>query len=251
VTPEPAPRADRFLRSPVDVSILGVQTLYIARELVIPFGSSVTRVVDSVSRAIRSRHAEEMTLELEGIALALFEQRSFAVVTVEEIAAEAGISPRTFYRHFSVKEDVVQVRIDQRAKKLEAALTQRPPEEPPMHSLREALVEVAQTEDDRLLRRWMTVIESSPVLIRVALGGIHLKVNAVMADYFAARLSEPSLEDLVPAMLASAAGGVLLTVHARWFLEGGSLADRIAEAFAVLEAVVAADAVASPQAQSD
>jgi TetR/AcrR family transcriptional regulator, regulator of mycofactocin system len=211
------------------------------------FGSSVTWVVESVSQAVRSRHAEQMMLELEGIALALFEERGFAVVTVEEIAAEGGISPRTFYRHFSVKEDVVQVRIDQRAKKLQIALGESSMEEPPMHALRDALVEVAQTEDDRLLRQWMTVIESSPVLIRAALGGIHLKVNAVMAHHFATRLSGQSAEDLVPTMLASAAGGVLLTVHARWFLEGGSLADRIAEAFDVLQAIVEAEAVTGRQ----
>jgi AcrR family transcriptional regulator len=71
-----------------------------------------------------------MVQTLESVALRLFEQRGFGVVTVEEIAVEAKISPRTFYRYFPTKEDVLQVGIDRRSEALRSALSARPDDEP-------------------------------------------------------------------------------------------------------------------------
>ena len=44
---------------------------------------------------------------LQRCALELFAERGFDAVTVEEVAAAAGVSHMTFYRHFPTKESVV------------------------------------------------------------------------------------------------------------------------------------------------
>src|SRR6202035_1631067 len=93
----------------------------------------------SLSLQLRAKRSEMMVSELEAVALRLFDQRGFANVTVEEIASEAPISVRTFYRYFAGKEDVLQLRIVRRSEVLRDALVARPVDESPLGSLRIAL----------------------------------------------------------------------------------------------------------------
>ncbi len=56
---------------------------------------------------LRDRRRRETTLEICVAALDLFEQKGVARTTVDEIAARAGVSPRTFFRLAGSKEDAV------------------------------------------------------------------------------------------------------------------------------------------------
>src|SRR4029077_11743334 len=129
--------------------------------------------------------------------------------------SQAHISARTFYRYFPSKEDVLQLQIDRRSAALQAALSARPADEPPLHSLRLALEEVVSSEDVVLLRRWIAVIAATPSVLRGVLGGIQLKRDLVIAEFFGARLGLPS-DALVPKMLAAAAGGVIQAAQIQW-----------------------------------
>jgi AcrR family transcriptional regulator len=50
---------------------------------------------------------EQRRARIEKTALELFRTRGFDQVTVEDVCAEAGVAPATFYRHFGTKEEVV------------------------------------------------------------------------------------------------------------------------------------------------
>jgi AcrR family transcriptional regulator len=50
---------------------------------------------------------EQRRARIEEIALELFRSRGFDRVTVEDVCAEAGVAPATFYRYFGSKEEVV------------------------------------------------------------------------------------------------------------------------------------------------
>lgn len=56
---------------------------------------------------LRDRRRRETALEICAAALDLFEEKGVAGTTVDEIAARAGVSPRTFFRLAGTKEDAV------------------------------------------------------------------------------------------------------------------------------------------------
>ena len=170
---------------------------------------------------------------LEDVALKLFEQHGFDAVTVDDVAVEAQISPRTFYRYFAAKDDVLQVAIERRSEALRTTLAARPDDEPPIHSLSQAIRSVLSAEDPVAVRRWITVVQATPNVLRGVVGGIQLKSQVVIAEFFGERLEMPS-DSLVPTMLAAAAGGVIMAAQTQWFFRGGDLASTVAEGLEVL-----------------
>jgi AcrR family transcriptional regulator len=175
-----------------------------------------------------------MTSELEDIALRLFEQRGFGDVTVDEIAAAAQISVRTFYRYFPSKELLLQVRVERRSAALRAALAARPADEPVLPSLRIAIPEAMAAEDPELVRRWITVIANGPDLVRGVLGGVQMKIQGVIADFVATRMSPPQ-DAFASAILAGAVGGAVQAALRHWFVNGGDLPATVARGLDVLE----------------
>ena len=183
-----------------------------------------------------------MVTELEAVALRLFEQRGFNEVTVDEIASAAHISVRTFYRYFPTKEDVLQVVIDRRSEALRIALSTRPADEPLLHSIRLALEKVLAAEDTELLKSWIKVIQATPNVLKAVIGGIQLKRQEVIAEFFGSRLDAPGTA-LVPTMLAAAVEGVMQAAQTQWFFQGSGrdLATTMSESLAVLERAVGSD----------
>jgi AcrR family transcriptional regulator len=98
-------------------------------------------------------------------AVRLFTEKGYVQTTVEEIADAAAISPRTFFRYFPTKEDVVLWdEYDPQAGELLAA---RPDDEPVVESLRaiirETLGGLLRRDPEQLLTR-VRLLSSVPEL---------------------------------------------------------------------------------------
>jgi AcrR family transcriptional regulator len=195
---------------------------------------------ESLALQLRAKRSEMMVSEVESVALRLFEARGFNEVTVEDIALEAHISVRTFYRYFPAKEDVLHARIVRRAEHIRAVLAARPGDEPPLHSVRVALTEDAAAQDPESMRRWIAVVATTPNVLKGVLGVIQLRANRVMADFFGERLGLPG-DGLIPTVLAGAVAGVIQASQTQWFFHGGDLASTLSDGLAVLERGIGTD----------
>jgi AcrR family transcriptional regulator len=80
-----------------------------------------------------------MREEVVGVAMQLFATRGFDAVTTSEIASAAGISPRSFFRYFATKEDVVLGSLADAGVRVRDALIARPVEEGAWDALQQAL----------------------------------------------------------------------------------------------------------------
>ena len=193
-----------------------------------------------LTQRMSDKRSELMVAELERVALGLFGRLGFASVTVEDIAAEAEISIRTFYRYLKTKDDVMLVRIRRRAKILEEALAGRPIDESPLRSIRIAFEITSARDDPELVMQWIATAAASPPVTQSILGAIHLHIQPVLADFLRFRLGLPE-GSLTPRMLAAAIGGVVQEAHSHWFAHGGDLGETISQGLWVLESGLAVD----------
>lgn len=129
--------------------------------------------------------------ELGDAALRLLARQGFEETTVDQLAAAAGVSRRTFFRYFASKEDVVISFVSLVGEELVAEIDARPPGEPPAVAIREAVKAVT-------VEHFVENREKSVALIRHT-----LRIPALRAR-FAER--QDLLRDDVAAALARRAG---------------------------------------------
>ncbi len=89
-----------------------------------------------------------MRAEVSEVAFRLFAEQGFDNTTVEQIAAEAGLSRTTFFRYFGTKEELVLGKMAEFGHEVAAALAARPESERPWEALRRAFDLVAQPRVD-------------------------------------------------------------------------------------------------------
>jgi AcrR family transcriptional regulator len=118
----------------------------------------------------RERKRTKTRLMIQAEALRLFAAKGYSETTVEEIADAAAISPRTFFRYFPSKEDVVIW--DEYDPLVPELLQARPDDEPAAETLRavirEALSGLYRSDPERLLGRVRLLFSVSELRARFA-----------------------------------------------------------------------------------
>ena len=169
---------------------------------------------------LRERKRTRTRLMIQSEALRLFAEKGYDETTIEEIAFAAAISPRTFFRYFPTKEDVVLWdEYDPLAPDLLAA---RPDDEPPAQTLvaimREALAGLQRRDPEGLLVK-VRLLTSVPEL-RARL----MEQQATGAQWLAAQQAQrrgQAVDEIALRVVATALGGAAMVALDLWQTEDG------------------------------
>jgi AcrR family transcriptional regulator len=171
---------------------------------------------------IRERTRRLAQSELTSVAQDLFAAQGYDGTTVDQIAAAAGMSKRTFFRYFPSKDDLVIGKYDLFADRMAEALDERPADEPVWESLRRVFdITLDYVQDDYQRARndaMDEIVRSSPQLYARYLEKMQ-RVQQLLIGRVAGRLNEDghNPSDPRPAAIVGAAFACMQAARQAWF----------------------------------
>ncbi len=164
----------------------------------------------------RVRRRVEAMRRVQDVALDLFEERGYSAVTVDEIAAAAGVGVATVYRNFDTKERVVLW--DEYDPMLLTAVAEHLREQPLLRAVTSALVDsldrVYQSDKRRILRRARLILSEPALAAAAAVDNEALR--GALAELF---VKEGASRDAFEAAVAAAAVVAALETSVRRWVE--------------------------------
>lgn len=172
---------------------------------------------------LRERKKQRTRDSLLRTALELFTSQGYEHTTVDDIAAAVDVSQRTFFRYFAGKEEAALALQDMTVAHFLDAVRARPPHEPPMEALRQAVLEGWDTLNDvieavapvELYLRMYQVVESTPVLLAAHLRR-SVEIEEAIALILAEREGVDPDTDPRPRLAVAVFGGVMRLTERQW-----------------------------------
>ncbi len=150
-------------------------------------------------------------------AVNLAKARGLDAVTADAIAAEAGVSTRTFHNYFANKEEAVLHHVEASALEWFEILRARPVEEPIWDSLRHVAVTIT-TDPERDIAETFAVaqlIEANPAVMARKFE-VHHSLTRVLGEAIAERTGTDIDRDLYPNLLQVAVGNAVSAALTLW-----------------------------------
>ena len=166
-----------------------------------------------------SRWQPNTRQRLERAAVELFVQQGFAETTVPQITARAGLTTRTFFRHFADKREVLFASDDEIPQLAEQFVTGAPPSCGPMTVIAQGLETVAATRfEGRLayLRTRRAVIQADEGLRERELRKLSSLAEAIERGF-----RQRGLDDVAALLAAQLAVTVFSVTITRWLDQDG------------------------------
>src|SRR4051812_31838262 len=178
---------------------------------------------------LRERNRHRTRAEIAEAALGLFEEKGYEAVTVDQIAAVAGVSTATFFRYFKAKEDVLFAHEDEAAAELVARVNTRPDRSRTVAALEAPVVDYADSLTDGSVPRLTRLVMSTRTLearsLRIRLRWEHAVALELARE---ADVPHPRLEETTTAAIA---GSCLTSALRHWDYASRDLGALTAAAF--------------------
>lgn len=169
--------------------------------------------------SLRERKKRATRAALQRAALELVAAHGLEGVTIDDITARVGVSPRTFFNYFATKEESLIDADPDRLDRFVANLRSRPADEPPLISMRELLIadapRIAQAQE--LWRLRMALGAKHPEIFHAAASAT-AHFDAAIASVIAERSGTDLATDPLPRLVSgvsSAARRAALNIWAR------------------------------------
>jgi len=179
--------------------------------------------VVSLETSLWQRSRQAAYAEITSIAMRLFLDQGFEQTTIDQIAAAAGISRRSFFRYFGTKEDVVLGDLANQGELLRDALEQVPPTAGPWEALREALHAVdALSIESGVTRKIAKMMYETPSLRSRSIEK-HLHWQSLLTPNIRRRLgiAEDDAANPAPDAIVASAIACLDVAGAAWVSDDG------------------------------
>jgi AcrR family transcriptional regulator len=181
-----------------------------------------------------SRWQPDTRERLAAAALELFREQGFADTTVPQITARAGLTTRTFFRHFADKREVLFAEEDELPALVTRIIRAAAPDRSPLQVVEDGFPEVVASQfaegRDALLAR-KRIIGADAGLQEREMRKVHAMQEAVRAGFV-----KRGVDPLTAVLVAHATATVFGVSIGRWLSEGGPETDLAAVLHDTLDA---------------
>ena len=172
---------------------------------------------------LREQRRERTAREIQQAAMSLFAERGYDGVTVEDIAHEAGVSERTFFRYFASKDHLLVAEAGRRIDIVHESLVRQDDSLDAWQALRTAVLDQSANEEEvgRNAAIWAHLTKEAPALLAKMIMHGALESTHNIEVELARRLGVPDT-DALPDVIMRVTLAAMQSAYLRWLEDDGS-----------------------------